>query len=125
VRSRRITLNTQGLQRRDFIAISEVCRALLFLCGRDVRTDCNIFNVGSGDAPTMLELARRIAIRTRQRLGFEPEIRFGRDRDTVGEGDLDFRTDRLRQMGFAFLPGADDVELDRLIDHCVAEEAVS
>jgi UDP-glucose 4-epimerase len=121
VRTREIVLKTRGRQRRDFVPMSEVCRALLFLC-REPRPGLipDTLNLGGEDAPSILELARRIAARISSRLHFEPEIRLGEDRDDVGAGALDYRCDRLRQSGFVPSAGAGAAELDRLIDHCAA-----
>ena len=121
VRMRRIELKTQGLQRRDFIPLSEVCRALLFLCGAPAGSlAARTFNVGGDDASRILDLAARIAARTQLRLQFEPLIHIGTDRDTVGAGPLEFSSERVRQLGFQPAPGAADAELDRLIEHCAA-----
>lgn len=115
--SRRITLLTRGLQRRDFIPMSDACRALWLLCS-EAKLPADTFNLGGDDAPTILELAGRIAARTQARLGFTPEIITGTKADTVGTGPLDFRSDRLRGCGYAPSPGAALAELDRLIETC-------
>jgi UDP-glucose 4-epimerase len=122
VRTRCMTLRTRGQQRRDFVPMSEACRALLFLC--DVspgQLAFDTFNVGSGDAPTLLELAERIAARTEARLRFRPVVVPGTDSDTVGTGPLEFRSDRLVRQGFEAQQGAERAEMDRLIDFCARE----
>jgi UDP-glucose 4-epimerase len=120
VRTRRMVLRTQGHQRRDFVAMSEVCRALLFLCGVP-RLAFDTFNVGGGETPTILDLAQSIAACVEDRLGFRPAVLPGVEQDSVGEGNLDFRSDRLARQGFEAVPGAHRAELARLVDFCARE----
>jgi UDP-glucose 4-epimerase len=119
VGTRQMKLHTPGLQRRDFIAMSEVCRALLQLCetGTALPSD-SLVNVGAGDAPTLLEQAGRIAAVVEAELGFCPQIVCGTREDPVGGGELEFRSLRLRSLGFE--PCADAVprELARLAQFC-------
>lgn len=61
-----------GLQRRDFVHVSDVARAILLaLDAPDTMT--GVFNVGSGESVTVLEIARRLAAAL-GRTGAEPEI---------------------------------------------------
>jgi UDP-glucose 4-epimerase len=123
VRTHSMTLRTQGRQRRDFVPMSDVCRALLLFCDAPRGTvKFDTYNVGSGDAPTILELAERIAARTQARLHFRPAVVVGTAQDAVGEGRLDFRSDRLAELGFETMRGAELAELDRLIDFCASGE---
>ncbi len=118
VNTRRIELRTAGRQHRDFIAMSEACRALLFLCRlpRERESDAT-FNIG-GDSSTLIEVAGRIATRVDALLGFRPEIHAGTAEDTVGTGDLAFRSEKLRAAGFEPDSAAPRAELDELIYFC-------
>ncbi len=121
VMTQNMALRSSGLQRRNFIPLTEVCRAishLLHLPTQDLG-QC-IFNVGGEWSPTVWELANFVQERCATILGFRPTLT--RIRPQVGETsvELDFRSDRLRQSGFA--PGSDRTgEIDRLIEFCKFE----
>ncbi len=126
VRARRMVLDTAGRQRRDFVAMSEVCRALHHLCAAPTaRLSDAIFNVGGDWAPMLTGLADEIAARVAANLRFTPPLSTGTRADTVGTGPLEYRTQRLRATGFAPLPEARSNELDRLIAFCAREAAAA
>lgn len=114
-----MVLRTAGRQRRDFVAVSEVCRAITHLLGAPVSAVApGLFNVGGAWAPRLVEMAEIAASRVEAVLGFRPEIRLGATHDVVGEGDLSFNVDRIRGSGFVLRPEARLEELDRLIAFC-------
>lgn len=122
VTERRMLLRTTGAQRRDFIAMSEVCRALLFLCRLPSgRVAHPTYNLGGNDAPTLAGLAERIAARVAERLAFRPEVRVGTVQDAVGTAVFEFRTARLAAAGFEHDPAAARAELDGLIEFCARQ----
>jgi UDP-glucose 4-epimerase len=126
VTTRRMELNTAGRQRRDFIPMAEVCRALRHLCaGPAERLRDGIFNVGGEWSPMLTEVADEIAARVSAKLHFTPPLVTGNGADTVGTGPLEFRTWRLRESGFESNPGARRVEFDRLIECCAREAAAA
>src|SRR5207302_2088026 len=72
---RRAVLKTQGSQRRDFIAVAEVCRAITHLLQLPKpRLGDGLFNLGGGWAPTLLQMAQLVAARVEACLGFQPEV---------------------------------------------------
>lgn len=116
--SRTMTLTSTGMQRRDFVPLGYVCRALSHLI--DLRRDgtqADLFNLGSGVAPTVWEQACRIQARCAARLGFQPALA----RVPPAAGDttaaLEFRSDALHGTGFP--PPDDEVaEIDHLLTFC-------
>jgi UDP-glucose 4-epimerase len=124
VKSRRMVLDTAGLQRRDFIPMSEVCRALLHLCSLPAQRQADgIFNVGGDWAPTLTEVAGEIAAVVTASLRFTPPLVTGSRADSVGTGPLEFQVRRLRGSGFMPDPAARRGELERLVSFCRREAA--
>lgn len=124
IRTRRAVLKTEGTQRRDFLPISEACRAIAHLLAVPAQSlGDGVFNVGSGWAPTALEAAEVVAARIEEQLGFRPEIHIGTAHDNVGDGWLDFRVQRLLNTGFVPRRQASMEELDKLIAFCVRYES--
>ena len=120
VEKQKLILKTTGLQRRDFITISEVCRVVKhFLQLSRCKLDYSVFNVG-GDWPlTIVDVAELISERVNACLGFSPEII--RQRDGQMQTSKDLQYDRSRLQASGFIPIDNRVsELDALIDFCFA-----
>ena len=118
VTSRTMTLTSTGMQRRDFVSLTYVCRALTHLI--DLPPDglrSDLFNLGSGAAPTVWEQACRIQERCAATLGFQPAL--ARVSPAIGEtiAPLEYRSDALHRTGF---PPPDDgvAEIDGLLTFC-------
>jgi UDP-glucose 4-epimerase len=124
VATRQMVLRTAGQQRRDFVAISDACRAIVHLLKAPAAIVAEgLFNVGSGWAPTLLEMAEKAASRVESVLGFRPQIRTGVARDAVGDGKLDFGIRRILDTGFEWPQQSIVEELDRLIVFCARHAA--
>lgn len=101
VREKKIVLRTSGLQRRDFVALPNVARALTHLIEiEEFRLGDGLYNVGGAWAPTVLQTAERVAECCRLSLGYRPEI--SRLPPSPGETspDLDYGIEKLSQTGF-------------------------
>jgi UDP-glucose 4-epimerase len=121
-----MVLRTDGQQRRDFVALSEACRAVTHLLTAPSSAIVpGLFNVGGGWAPRLVEMAGVAASRVEAVLGFRPEIRLGTAVDAVGEGELRYGIDRLLNSGFVPRPEAQLEELDRLIAYCARNSAMA
>ena len=121
VRSQRLVLDTNGEQRRDFVPLSEVCRALMHLLAVPARVCASeVLNVGGDAARTLREMAACIAARVDAVLGFMPAVIVGERSDGVGNALLEYRSARLHASGFVPDPLAPTAELDRLIRFCQA-----
>lgn len=58
---KKLTLKTAGNQRRDFICLDDIFQAINLLLSSDLKSgDKNIFNVGSGNIFSILEIAQKI-----------------------------------------------------------------
>lgn len=92
-----LTVYEDGQQQRDFVAVGDVARANLLVFD-DPRAEYQAFNVGSGQAGTVLAFAECVAERTRTRsqppLRVSGEYRFGDTRHIVSD------ISKLRALGW-------------------------
>ena len=114
----RLGLKSAGTQRRDFVTLEDVCRAvehLMTLSSREIGD--GLFNVGGGWAPTVLEMASLIAERCKYVLGFRPEIVRPGDARGHGSARLDYRIDKLLATGFELKSNRNE-EVDMTLKMC-------
>ncbi len=116
--SGRLVLRSAGLQKRDFIPLHDVVRAIYHFieCPFDKSGD-GIFNLGGEATYRVIELAELIADRCEAVLGYRPEIE--RPDSILGEGSprLNYRIDKLKETGFS-LNGNIKTEIDATLDFC-------
>lgn len=119
VSSGRMVLNSSGRQRRDFVPMTSVCRAIAHLAEVPAeRLGNGLFNVGGGWSPTVLEMAQYVAGRVEAATGRRPEVRPKPGPAEDGE-PLDYRISKLLGTGFeAGDRGTADREIDALIEFC-------
>ena len=120
VKTRRLVLNTPGLQRRDFVTLTDTCRAIAHLL-RLPRFGDGLFNLGGQWAPTVREMAARIAARCPVVLGHEVTLEVPDAAPGEASGELDFRVDRLLATDFK-LGAHIEAELDATLAFCAAHE---
>ncbi len=116
--SRKMVLRSSGLQQRDFIAITQVCRVVDHLSCCDINTLLpDVFNVGSGVSKSVLEMAQLIQQRCKLVLGFEPGLL--RPAAEAGERNekLEYKLDRLTKIGLN-LNFDGNMEIDNLLVFC-------
>lgn len=120
VESGKLVLNSSGLQRRDFIALTDVCRAAEHLLQADAGSlNDGLFNLGGAWAPTVLEMAQRVARCAEPFCGGRPEISRPQPSPQEHAGSLEFRIDKLARTGFA-LQGDADAEITATLKFCQA-----
>ncbi len=117
VETRCMVLKTDGLQRRDFIAMPDATESLYRLTViPELPGDGTVFNLGGGWAPMIWEVALLIQERCQRTLGFLPQI----ERVTPLPGrespPLDFRSDALKRIGIT-VPSGQTGEIDRLLQY--------
>jgi UDP-glucose 4-epimerase len=115
-----LTLRTSGVQRRDFIALSDVCRAVQHLLAiPPERCGDGLFNLGGESPLQVFELAEFIADCCQKVLGFRPPIL--RPQPPPGEtvAALDYRIDKLKRTGFQ-LSGDFAAEIDATLKLCAS-----
>jgi UDP-glucose 4-epimerase len=117
---RRLVLNTPGLQRRDFITLTDTSRAIAHLL-RLPRFGDGLFNLGGQWAPTVREMADRIAARCPAVLGHEVTLEIPDAAPGETSGELNFRVDKLLATDFR-LGAHIDAEIDSLLAFCAAHQ---
>lgn len=99
----KLVLKSAGLQWRDFVAMSDVCRAIEHLLDLPAdRLEDGLFNVGSGDALRVIDLAELIRDRAAALMGTSPEIIRPAPRDGESHPALTYSVDKLWATGFKF-----------------------
>ncbi len=119
--SQQLVLHTAGLQRRDFIPLSDVCRAIEHLLNlSESELGNRVFNLGGMWSPTVWEMACLIQQRCKVVLGFEPDIVRPTTQSDGVTDELDYRIDRLAETGFQLKADRSE-EIDNLLRFCEAE----
>ncbi len=118
VKNKVLVLRTQGLQQRDFVPMHAVCDSVAFVldAGRD-RAAEEIFNVGSGRSISVLKMAQLVQRRCLAVLGFSPTLIVPEDAPNESGEPLDYRIDKLRDMGWQLSDNYQG-ELDQLLTFC-------
>lgn len=118
VLTRTIRLRSAGLQRRDFVTLYDVSRAIFHLIGRKKETlGDGVFNIGGMASTRVIDMARLIRTRCLAVLGFAPEITLSEIAATDEPFDLDFRVDKILNTGFQLIRNVDE-EIDATLKIC-------
>ena len=113
-----LQLRSSGLQRRDFITLGDVGRAVDHLAAlpSEVCGD-GLFNLGGESPLRIIDLTEQIAGRCATVLGFVPTILRPDPRPDEESLVLDFRIDKLKRTGFS-LEGDFAGEIDATLELC-------
>ena len=96
---RKMKLNTNGKQLRNFITITDVCRVINLFIELNFRSNENtIFNVGN-ETISIKEMAEIIQKRCKLILGFSPKLEINKE-DNVQVENFQFKTNKLDNIGF-------------------------
>ncbi|EMJ54263.1 3-beta hydroxysteroid dehydrogenase/isomerase family protein [Leptospira interrogans str. UT126] len=113
VTTRKMILKTSGMQRRDFITIRDVCKAVEHLLRIKSNYKNDTYNVGGCMSLSVWEMANLVRERCKQTLGFLPELeRVEPDRNEISM-DFNYNVTKLLSTGFhysnSFLSEIDDL----------------
>lgn len=121
VTTRQMVLHSPGLQRRDFITITDACRAIgHLLCLPADRLADGVFNVGGAWSPTILEVSLSLREHACKILGAQIPLTT-QAAEGIGEDapPLSYRIDKLLNTGFV-LTGERLAEINHLLACCVS-----
>jgi len=118
IRTGSLHLKTPG-QQRDFVPLADVEHCLWHLVNLpQIRCGDGLFNLGGESAVRVLDMARLIADRCVQVLGFEPGIIHPEDPSGGGTAiPLVYSIEKLKTTGFA-LSGKVSEEIDQMLLFC-------
>jgi UDP-glucose 4-epimerase len=116
--TRKLVLHTSGLQRRDFIGLTEVCYVVEKLVDFDTHAQPTLFNLGAGESQSVLEMAKLIQQRCTEVLGFTPELQHKQRGEDEQDADLIYRSDNLNTLGISWKSQTNTVEIDNLLLFC-------
>lgn len=113
-----MVLNSSGLQRRDFISMSDACRAIEHLLRLPaMQLGDGLFNGGGEWSPTVWEVACLIRQRCTDVLKHTPQLVRKEPQPHEAILPLTYRIDRLRQTGLELRAAARE-EIDGLLHFC-------
>jgi UDP-glucose 4-epimerase len=119
VQTRKLVLKTSGVQERNFIGLTEVCRVAERLAvGNGVPTQLGIFNVGAGESRSVLAMAQLIQKRCLEILGFEPVLQVSASVVDSQNQSLIYRRDKLAAIDIHCNGHENLTEIDRLFGFC-------
>jgi UDP-glucose 4-epimerase len=113
-----MTLNSSGVQRRNFIPVTDICSAMThFLTLDQTSIDDGLFNLGGPSSHSVLEMAEKVASRSKAVLGIDPQIFKPEASPAENYGQLDYQISKLVSTGFNSANNV-DFEIDRLLTMC-------
>jgi UDP-glucose 4-epimerase len=114
----KLVLKSSGMQKRDFIALSDVGRATIHFLHLPIsQCDNGIFNLGGENSLRIIDLAGRIKARCKAVLKFTPPIIRPEPHSMGVSEDLDYRIDKLKNTGFSLKSNLDE-EIDMTLRLC-------
>ena len=115
-----MTLRSSGIQRRDFITLTDLCQAVTHLLSLEAPLlGDGLYNVGGAWAPTIIEIAERVATCCQRVLGYTPQLTRPQVQVQDASYALDFRLDKLSATGFKLMRGVDS-EIIGALEFCLA-----
>lgn len=120
VTQKKLVLRSAGLQRRDFVTLTDVARAAKHFIELPLeRCGDGLFNLGGETSMSILEMAEMVARCCEQVLGYVPPILRPQARADEKELPLTYQIEKLLATGFN-LRGNFDEEINATLRLCMA-----
>lgn len=120
VEQRQMVLQSSGLQHRDFIAMSEICRITEGLIQRsfDIAVP-TVINIGAGMSQSVRQMAQFIQERCEAVLNFCPQLTWAESFREEEFCPIEYRSNRLNELNL--MARIDNTaEIDELLIYCAA-----
>ena len=115
IEQKKLVLKSSGTQRRNFIPIGDVVKALEFLSLQRARwPEDGFIHLGSETQWSIREAADRVATVAKDLMGSLPEIVIPSDAPVESSDGFTFSVDRLKSLGFSWRASWDDEIRDTL-----------
>jgi UDP-glucose 4-epimerase len=125
ITTREMRLATSGIQKRDFIPLHDVARAVSHMIRLPVTPiEDNIFNLGGENVLSIYDLALRIQKRCIEIFNFNPSIIRKESQRSETSGSLSYSIKKLKSTGFV-LTGNLDHEIDETLLFCQEHYSIS
>ena len=113
-----MVLKTSEIQRRDFISLTNACRAIEHLINLPlIQLDDGVFNIGGEWSPTIIEVAKILSDRIYLLLGKKISIKSQSLSQNSRLSGLDFDISKIKLTGFELINDRNN-EFDDLIQFC-------
>ena len=119
VEQQALVLHSSGLQRRDFVPMRDVCRALEHIVALPAeKLGEGLFNIGGEWSPTVLEVAQLIQQCYSRLFDGKVSLTYKVSDQDEQSMPLNYRIDHLKQSGFVLQTTAEE-EIDQLLMFCM------
>jgi UDP-glucose 4-epimerase len=116
--TKRLVLRSSGLQKRDFITLHDVSRAVYhFMKLPEPECADGLFNLGGECALKIIDMAELVAERCSQTLGFKPEITTQEPLPKETSNELAYVIDKIKSTGFSLKKNLHE-EIDATLRFC-------
>ena len=118
VQAGRMVLRSNGLQRRNFVTLQDVGRAVSHLLNLSpAACGDGLYNFGGPSSLPIWEMAQKIGQRCQLVLGFTPEIERSHAAYRERADALSYDSNKIRRTGFSW-SGSTDNEIDSTLNLC-------
>ena len=111
-----IPIKSNPLLRRDFIAIEDVVRAVIYFIKNSSILESGVFNLSSNESRTLKEMATLIQTKGIQEFGFKSEIKI-LSNNLLKSEPFSIDNSKIKKQGFQFKNDVDKEVID-LLKYC-------
>lgn len=118
--NKKLIIKTNGLQKRNFIALEDMCRAVEMFIEKKLKNDTpEIINLGGEKTQTIKSISFKIQERCMKIFNYKPEIKFLNNIKikNTNKDDFNYQIDLLKKNGFNFFSNQND-QIDNLLLFC-------
>ncbi len=119
VESGNLSLRSNGLQLRNFIGLTEVCRIVDFFTSNDLkRENLGVFNIGSEHSKRVLDMTELIQNQCLTVLGYKPGLSYEISDTKSQNFSFKYSTERIRSLGLNINRESYVDEISELLKFC-------
>ena len=113
VEKNKMVLRSSGIQHRDFLTITDVCRSIEYLLYSRAKSQ-PIINIGSGITQSIVTMTKLIQNRCKVVFNTSPQLYYLTASNSEENISFKYRTKAITEMGFIF-SNRSDIEIDGLL----------